>query len=112
MTLHQPWHDGVGRRVGKRLRHIRRPKKPPDPRPSVKEWKHAKRMKKKSEKPVVVEITKSMRDNLTSFHDAQSDTELVGAVGHHVPRNTDRAVNSIEDGMHKLTGKPPAGDRA
>ena len=31
MTLHQPWHDGVGRRVGKRLRHIRKPKKPPDP---------------------------------------------------------------------------------
>ena len=25
------WHDGVGRRVGKRLRHIRKPQKPPDP---------------------------------------------------------------------------------
>ena len=32
MTLHQPWHDGVGRRVGKRLRHIRKPRKPPDPK--------------------------------------------------------------------------------
>ena len=31
MTLHQPWHDGVGRRVGKRLRHIRKPRVPPDP---------------------------------------------------------------------------------
>ena len=27
-----PWHDGVGRRVGKRLRRIRKPKKPPDPK--------------------------------------------------------------------------------
>ena len=32
MTLHQPWHDGVTRRVGKRLRRIRKPRKPPDPR--------------------------------------------------------------------------------
>ena len=32
MTLHQPWHDGVGRRVGDKLRHIRKPRKPPDPK--------------------------------------------------------------------------------
>ena len=60
MTLHQPWHDGVGRRVGKRLRHIRRPKKPPDPGPSVKEWKHTKRKKKKPKESAVVTISLSI----------------------------------------------------
>ena len=60
MTLHQPWHDGVGRRVGKRLRHIRRPKKPPDPGPSIKEWKHTKRKKKKSKESAVVTISLSI----------------------------------------------------
>ena len=60
MTLHQPWHDGVGRRVGKRLRHIRRPKKPPDPGPSIKEWKHTKRKKKKPKESAVVTISLSI----------------------------------------------------
>ena len=29
---HLPWHDGVGRRVGNKLRHIRKLKEPPDPK--------------------------------------------------------------------------------
>ena len=67
MTLHQPWHDGVGRRVGKRLRHIRRPKKPPDPGPSVKEWKHTKRKKKKPNESAVVTISLSIEGQFNLF---------------------------------------------
>ena len=59
MTLHQPWHNGVGRRVGKRLRHIRRPKKPPDPKPSVKKWQHTIQKKKLPGKPAVATISLS-----------------------------------------------------
>ena len=68
MTLHQPWHDGVGRRVGKRLRHIRRPKKPPDPKPSVKERKHTTRRKKQPEnKPEVATISQSLEGLFNLF---------------------------------------------
>ena len=42
MGSHLPWHDGVGRRVGKRLRHIRKPRKPPDPR-AVPKQQHSKK---------------------------------------------------------------------
>ena len=68
MTLHQPWHDGVGRRVGKRLRHIRRPKKPPDPKASVKERKHPIRRKKQPEnKPEVATISQSLEGLFNLF---------------------------------------------
>ena len=36
------WHDGVGHRVGKGLRHIRKPRKPPDPEKKKREQKSTK----------------------------------------------------------------------
>ena len=67
MTLHQPWHDGVGRRVGKGLRHIRRPKKPPDPKPSVKKWQHTIQGKKSPGKPAVATISPSIEGLFNLF---------------------------------------------
>jgi len=106
------WHDGVGRRVGRRLRHIRRPRKPPDPPEKMKKQRrnklngsstnntHQMMMNHDNNRLSNRGLRCSVEDEETGpdFHDAVSHTLCADADAQFAPLRISRIARSIAKG--------------